>query len=334
MASYQIVKPLFIALLLPFALFAQWQPLNPVTASESRENGALLTLQSGQLSVELLTDSIVHVRQSPTRVSPAKPDFVVVKADWPGTPVAYASTDKAVTLSSSRLNISVSRADSTITFNDRSGKKLITLGPGRFTAAAVNGESTYAVEEVAAIYGSQEALYGLGQHQAGVWNYRGVSVDLSQENTEIAIPLLVSSGGYGIFWNNTSRTRVNNRFVHSLYINSEVADVIDYYFLYGPAMDRIVAGYRELTGAAPLYGKWAYGFWQSKNRYETQAELLGVANRYRSLHIPADNIVQDWFWEPQGRVRLELEISRPKGDGGGPPPKPLPPHDLGLALLR
>jgi alpha-D-xyloside xylohydrolase len=141
-----------------------------------------------------------------------------------------------------------------------------------------------------------EAFYGLGQHQAGVWNFRGESVDVSQENTNIAVPLLLSSNGYGIFWNNTSRSRVNNRFVHYLYISSEVADSIDYYFIYGPEFDRIVAGYRALTGAAPMFGKWAYGFWQCKNKYKTQAEILAVAHKYRELHIPVDNIVQDWFW--------------------------------------
>ncbi len=195
-----------------------------------------------------------------------------------------------------RVKASVSLHDSTISFEDALGHKLVTLGPGRLTPVQVNGESTYHAEEVAAIYGSQEGFYGLGQHQAGVWNYRGASIDLSQENTEIAVPLLVSSNGYGIFWNNTSRTRFNNRFVHSLYVNSEVADMIDYYFIYGPEMDRIVAGYRRLTGEVPMYGKWAYGFWQCKNKYESQAELLGVAHRYRELHIPVDNIVQDWFW--------------------------------------
>jgi alpha-D-xyloside xylohydrolase len=51
-----------------------------------------------------------------------------------------------------------------------------------------------------------------------------------------------------------------------------------------------------MTGAAPLFGKWAYGFWQCKNKYNSQDELLGVAHKYRQLHIPVDNIVQDWFW--------------------------------------
>jgi alpha-D-xyloside xylohydrolase len=121
-------------------------------------------------------------------------------------------------------------------------------------------------------------------------------VDLSQENTNIAIPMLLSTNGYGIFWNNTSRSKFNNRFVHYLYLTAEVADTIDYYFIYGPEFDRIVAGYRALTGAAPMFGKWAYGFWQCKNRYKSQAEILEVAEKYRQLHIPVDNIVQDWFW--------------------------------------
>ena len=286
------------ALLLTAApcLFGQWQPLNPVTAVEPRPNGASFTLEHGTLMVEVLTDSVVRVRQSPNAEFPSRPDYVVNRTNWPPVKFTQSSDDSAVTLSAPRLKAAVSRRDATITFSDPAGQKLVTLGPGRLTPVTVNGESTYHSEEVAAIYGSQEGFFGLGQHQAGVWNYRGVSVDLSQENTEIAVPLLVSSNGYGIFWNNTSRTRFNNRFVHSLYIESEVADVIDYYFFYGPAMDRIVADYRELTGAPPLYCQWAYGFWQCKNKYESQAELLGVAHRYREQHIPADNIVQDWFW--------------------------------------
>ena len=164
------------------------------------------------------------------------------------------------------------------------------------TPEKVNGEDTYRAESMVSIYGSHEGIYGLGQHQAGVWNYRGESVDISQENSNISVPLMLSSKGYGIFWNNTSRSRFNNRFANILYISSEVADVIDYYFLYGPDFDKIIAGYRDLTGQAPMFGKWAYGFWQCKNRYKSQDEILGVARKYRDLHIPVDNIVQDWFW--------------------------------------
>jgi alpha-D-xyloside xylohydrolase len=89
---------------------------------------------------------------------------------------------------------------------------------------------------------------------------------------------------------------VNNRFANYLYISSEVADTIDYFFLYGPQADDIIGHYRDLTGTAPMFGKWAYGFWQCKNRYKSQEEILSIARKYRELHIPLDNIVQDWFW--------------------------------------
>lgn len=83
-------------------------------------------------------------------------------------------------------------------------------------------------------------------------------------------------------------------------IRSEVADQIDYYFIAGPELDRVVKGYRELTGPAPMFGKWAYGLWQCKERYQTQQELLDIAEGYRSRKIPLDNLVQDWFyWDPE-----------------------------------
>ena len=82
-----------------------------------------------------------------------------------------------------------------------------------------------------------------------MWNYRGDSVDIAQENSNISVPLMLSSKGYGIFWNNTSRSRFNNRFANILYISSEVADVVDYYFLYGPDFDKIIASYRDFDRA-------------------------------------------------------------------------------------
>src|SRR5207248_9815472 len=115
----------------------------------------------------------------------------------------------------------------------------------------------------------QEACYGLGQQQGGEWNWRGESVDIRQDNTNISVPLLLSSSGYGIFWNNPSRSRFNNRFVHAFLISSEVADQMDYYFIYGPELDHIISAYRELTGSASLVAKWAYGYWQCKNRYDS-----------------------------------------------------------------
>jgi alpha-D-xyloside xylohydrolase len=282
--------------LLNAAVSAQWNPLNPVVSFEKQPDGVQFTLKSGILKLQVCSDSIVRVLYSPASSFPKQTDHVVIKESWPSIQWNLASAQDAVILTTARVKVTVSRADSSLLFSDASGKKLFGQDELTMTPVTVNGEKTYHSELYSRFWGSYEALYGLGQHQAGVWNYRGEAVDISQDNSNISIPLLLSSNGYGIFWNNTSRSRFNNRFLNALYISSEVADVTDYYFLYGPEFDQIIAGYRELTGAPPLYGKWAYGFWQCKNRYKTQDEILGVARKYRELHIPVDNIVQDWFW--------------------------------------
>ena len=86
---------------------------------------------------------------------------------------------------------------------------------------------------------------------------------------------------------------------HSLWLSSEAGRSIDYYFVAGGDMDQVIAGYRALTGKAEMMPAWAYGFWQSRQRYETQEQLLSVAREYRKRGIPFDNIVQDWFYWPE-----------------------------------
>ena len=276
---------------------AQWVPPDPVDAVEPQPDGVVLALQKGFLHLQVCSDSIVHVVYSPEWHLPEHPDFMVVKKSWPKADFSLNAEDaRVITLSTSRLKIEITRADSSMVFFDSAGHKLTQENTRTLTPTEVNGEKTYRSERFVNMWDTQEAFYGLGQHQAGVWNYRGEAVDLSQDNTNISIPMLLSSKGYGIFWNNGSRSRFNNRFVHAFYLNSEVSDSIDYYFLYGPDFDRIIASYREITGSVPLFGKWAYGYWQCKNRYDSQAELLAIAQKYRDLRIPLDNIVQDWFW--------------------------------------
>jgi alpha-D-xyloside xylohydrolase len=86
--------------------------------------------------------------------------------------------------------------------------------------------------------------------------------------------------------------------INSLSICSQAAAQIDYYFVYGQNMDELIAGYRNITGKANIMPKWAMGFWQSRERYKTQEEILNTVQTFRSKNIPIDNIVLDWFyWE-------------------------------------
>jgi len=194
---------------------AQWTRMNPVVAIQQQTDGAIFTMKSGTLRLQVCSDSIVHVLYSPTAsFPPSHPDPVVIKTSWPATKFAMQSSDEEVTLTTSQLKVVVTRKDGAITYRDLAGKRLVQEATRSLTPTKVNGEDTYRAESFVSIYGSREAFYGLGQHQAGVWNYRGESVDISQDNTNIAVPFLVSSNGYGIFWNNDSRSRFNNRFAN------------------------------------------------------------------------------------------------------------------------
>ncbi len=278
------------------AAHAQWTPRNPVTGVQRQPDGVVFTQKTGFLKLQVCTDSIIHVVYSPTSSFQEHPNYVVTKTTWATISWTMQETADEVTIATAHLKVSVARIDGAITYSDLNSQQLVQDANRWLTPVKVNGEDTYRAEVFVNIYGSHEGLFGLGQHQSGVWNYRGESVDISHDNTNISVPLLVSSKGYGIYWNNESRSRFNNRFANYLYISSEVADAVDYYFFYGPELDQIIADYRELTGQAPMFGKWAYGFWQCKNRYKSQDEILAVAHKYRELHIPADNNVQDWFW--------------------------------------
>ena len=86
---------------------------------------------------------------------------------------------------------------------------------------------------------------------------------------------------------------------HSLSLTSDTTRAIDYYYIAGANLDEVIAGYRQLTGKAVLLPRWAYGFWQSRQRYNTQAEVLDIVKEYRRRKLPIDNIVQDWFYWPE-----------------------------------
>ena len=230
--------------------FSQWNPPNPVVSFEKQPNGVEIRQKAGVLRLEVNASDVLHVTYSPlgagTPIQPA--DRVVMKKDWAATSFDVTSDDKAVTLATQKLKVVVERESGAMHYAEISGKQLTTDSYRSLKPVEVNGEKTLHAESFFAIYGSHEGFYGLGQHQGGVWNYRGEIIPLRQENTEIVVPLLVSTNGYGIFWNNASRSLADNKFVHSLYLTAEVADRIDYYFLYGPDADQIIGHYRDLTG--------------------------------------------------------------------------------------
>lgn len=119
---------------------------------------------------------------------------------------------------------------------------------------------------------------------------------LVQGNVEDVVPFVQSVKGYGLFWDNYSPTNFADK-PEGTSFQSEVGDCIDYYFMYGGDADGVVAQMRALTGQVPMFPLWTYGYFQSRERYKSQEETVGVVRKYRELGVPLDGIIQDWqYW--------------------------------------
>ena len=141
-----------------------------------------------------------------------------------------------------------------------------------------------------------EALYGAGIIQDDKMNRRGTSFRMVQNNGDDYNNTFHSSKGYALLWDNYSPTYYKDD-ANGLELKSEVADLTDYYFMYGGNADGTIAQIRKLTGEVPMAPLWAYGFMQSRERYKSADELLEVFRKYRSLKIPVDVMIQDWqYW--------------------------------------
>lgn len=416
----------------------------PVTSVLKDSDGLTLRMSPGVLKLQVFSPSVVRVVYATGDSLPSSPSFAVIGKP---APVSWklAETASGVSLRTSEIEVRVNRSSGAISFFDRNGNSILAEPSegGKLLSASHVGNIDTLRSRQAFVLPPEEAIYGLGQHQEGLMNYHGSSVRLLQENREVAIPMLVSSRGYGVLWDNPavtvvavgagedetisathlytddgrpggltasyfkgenfeepvatrsdseinfnwsdapppnlphdhysvrwsgsleaeqagsytiyataddgvrvwiddqlivndwsnhaaetvtaklnfaarSRHRIRMEYFQGaggavvrlawrkpsetqlpLTWTSEASDSINYYFMYGPELDKVIAAYRQLTGAAPMFGKWAWGFWQCKNRYQTQQELLDVVGRYRKEHVPIDGIIQDWqYWNP------------------------------------
>jgi alpha-D-xyloside xylohydrolase len=157
--------------------------------------------------------------------------------------------------------------------------------------------------QVGAVFASpdDEHYYGLGQNQEGFLDHRGHTVEcwhnyLATGGPSICVPFLVTNYGYGMVWDNPSKTTIKPGFNEQTRWSSEVGDRVSFFVIAGDSTDEIYSGYRLLTGETPMLPKAAYGYIQCKQRYSTQDEVLAVAQGYRDRHLPADVLVVDWFY--------------------------------------
>jgi alpha-D-xyloside xylohydrolase len=151
----------------------------------------------------------------------------------------------------------------------------------------------------------EEHFFGMGQYANDCLDLKGCVLELAQRNTQVSIPFLLSSRGYGFVWNNPSIGRAELVRNHTLFV-AEGARQIDYLVIAGDTPKDILRRYAEITGKPPMIPEWALGFWQCKLRYRTQEELLEVAREYKRRGLPLSVIVIDFFhWPHQGDWKFD-----------------------------
>ena len=153
-----------------------------------------------------------------------------------------------------------------------------------------------------------ERFYGLGQHQHGLLDQKGCTIDLIQRNTEITIPFLVSSRGYGFLWHNPSVGRVELGQNGTRWV-ADATQQLDYWITAGNTPATIMEHYADATGYPSEFPEWASGFWQCKLRYRSQDEVLAVVREHKRRGLPLSVIVIDFFhWTLQGDWRFDPEL--------------------------
>jgi len=264
-------------------------------------NGLLFKLDKGLMHINVCKEDVIEVKYTIFNSFNTKPSLIVNKK-WGNTTFNVQENKSQVIITTARLKVLVNKSSNAITYTDIWGKEITSEDKKDITPATIAGINTW---NITTQFNSpkNEALFGLGCHplDSGSINYKGRNQDMAIKYLTGAIPVLLSTRGYGLMWDNYSASNFyggedgNTKFKYV----SESGKQVDYYFFYGPAFDQIINLYRTTTGKAPMFAKWAFGLFQSQDRYLTQDEILSVRDNYRNNHIPVDVIVQDWYyWDP------------------------------------
>ena len=182
----------------------------PFTSWEKTPDGVVLHLQPGTMKLQVCDNRIVRVLYGPSGAIPNQASFVITKA-WPRVAFKVKETADDVILSTAEMQVSVNRHTGAASFFDKSGRILLQepAGGGKSMTPVTLGEDQTFVSQQTFVCPPDEALYGLGQYQDGLWNWRGLPRRLEQINGQIGLPMIVSSKGYGLLWDNASLTDFN-----------------------------------------------------------------------------------------------------------------------------
>ncbi len=315
-----------------------------ILSHEVVADGLVLHADHGLIALTPRTSRTVRVRYTLGDMFSERPSLTVAPAARGASAVPFTVADRAdaLVLATGAITVEVTKDTGAFTYRTADGT-LLTREPSRggktltpvevlrpeFDASTAH-ESRENVDgvriEVAEIgqvvdrtayharlefcFADGEALYGLGSHEEGMFNLRGQHQYLYQQNLKVAVPVVVSTRGYGVFLDCASLVAFHDDAFGS-YLWGDVVEELDYYVMAGSSFDEVVAEFRALTGEASMLPRWAFGYLQSKERYECQEDLLDVAREYRRRGLPLDCVVLDWkSWTGEAWGQKTLDPAR------------------------
>ena len=261
---------------------------------QKTDSGLKFSNDNMNVELKLYGENTIRIIKYPLGKSFEKNSLSVIKKEEKSK-FSVSESKNIISLKTNDLNIFIDAKNGTITYKSVSGKELLKEVGSDFQPFNDAGNQTYSVSQSFQLE-KDEPIYGLGILQNGKMSQRNTNVKMIQNNTWDFVPFFQSVKGYGIFWDNYSPTQFTDT-PQKTSFSSEVGEGVDYYFIYGKNADGVVARMRNLTGKVPMLPLWTYGFWQSKERYKSQDELVDVVKKYRDLKVPLDGIIQDWqYW--------------------------------------
>lgn len=274
------------------------------------ENGIKTNIQSLNVEVQFYSPQIVRIVKQPSGTAVMQKSLSVIASPQKNT-LSITTLNNELIVSSSSLQVKINRQTGAIHFYTAKGNLLLQEKENGIQYSPSKDSNSYEVKQAFQL-SSAEPVYGLGQHQKGTMDQRGQQIQLKQNNMQIAVPFFQSIKGYGVLWDNNSTTTFNDG-AEGTSFESEVAGGVNYYFIYGGNADKVIAGYRQLTGQAPLFPRWTLGYFQSRERYKSQYETSDVVRKYRELGVPLDGIVQDWqYWGEDESYWNSTEFGNPR----------------------
>ena len=252
-----------------------------------------------KIKLKVWSDNIIEVVATPSDQFSNRKSLIITENPFTTPTWKVEENDINILLSTISVTVRINKLTSKLEFVNKNGQLIMSESEREAEKAKVVGEDCYHIKQPFQ-YTPGETFYGLGSFQDADVALNGKKIALLQKNRDDVVPVIISTNHYGLIWDNYSFSEFNDT-RGGYYLWSEVADEINYYFIYGENIDKIVSAYRQLTGVAPMFPKWVFGYMQSKQKYNTQDEVVSIVKGFRDRKFPLDLIVQDWQYWPDNQ---------------------------------